>query len=134
MTLTAYSAVQFYRGEFAEAEAAQRRAVALNPNNPEALAQLGWRIAFADDWDQGIALVRQAIQRSMAKQGWYYLWLAIDDYRRGEYRSGLADLERLGGPFFFVKPALVAMCQAQLGIRRKRARRSRRPWPLTHFR
>jgi len=107
--------VQFYRGEFAEAEAAQRRAVALNPNNPEALAQLGWRMAFVDDWDQGMALVRQAIQRSRAEQGWYYLWLAIDDYRRGDYRSGLADLSRLGGTFFFVGPALVAMCQAQLG-------------------
>ena len=117
MTLSAYAAVQFYRGEFAEAEAAQRRAVDLNPNNPEPLAQLGWRVAFAGDWDGGIALVRQAARRSMAERGWYYLWLAIDDYRRGDYRSGLADLERLGGTFFFVSPALVAMCQAQLGNR-----------------
>jgi tetratricopeptide (TPR) repeat protein len=115
MTLSAYAAVQFYRGEFAEAEAAQRRAVDLNPNNPEPLAQLGWRIAFAGNWDQGIALVRQAARRSMAERGWYYLWLAIDDYRRGDYRSGLAELDRLGGTFFFVSPALVAMCQAQLG-------------------
>jgi hypothetical protein len=51
----------------------------------------------------------------MAERGWYYLWLATDDYRRGDYRSGLADLERLGGPFLFIRPALVAMCQAQLG-------------------
>jgi len=115
MTLSAYAAVQFYRGAFGEAEAAARRAVSLNPNNPEPLAQLGWRVAFTGDWDQGIALVRQAVRRSMAERGWYYLWLAIDDYRRGDYRSGLADLERLGGPFFFIRPALVAMCQAQLG-------------------
>jgi tetratricopeptide (TPR) repeat protein len=114
MTFSAYAAVQFYRGEFVEAEAAQRRAVALNPNNPEALVQLGWRVAFAGNWDEGIALVRQAVRQSMAERGWYYLWLAIDDYRRGEYRSALANLERLGGTFFFVGPALVAMCQAQL--------------------
>jgi TolB-like protein len=37
--LSAYAAVQFYRGAFDEAESAQRRAVALNPNNPEMLAQ-----------------------------------------------------------------------------------------------
>jgi Flp pilus assembly protein TadD len=117
MALSAYSAVQFYRSEFAEAEAVQRRAVALNPNNPEPLAQLGWRVAFAGDWDRGIALVRQAAQRSMAERGWYYLWLGIDDYRRGDYRSALANLDRLGGPFFFIQPALVAMCQAQLGNR-----------------
>ena len=83
MTLSAYAAIQFYRGEFAEAEAAQRRAVALNPNDPEPLAQLGWRLAFSGDWDQGVALVKQAIGRSMAERGWYYLWLSIDDYRRG---------------------------------------------------
>jgi tetratricopeptide (TPR) repeat protein len=114
IALSAYSAVQFYRGEFAEAEAAQRQAVALNPNNPEVLAQLGWRLAFATDWDQGIALVRRAIERSVAGQGWYYLFLAFDDYRRGAYRSGLANLRRLGGPFFFMQPAIEAMCQSQL--------------------
>src|SRR5918994_4927681 len=117
MSLSALAAVQFYRGAFAEAERAQRQAVDLNPNNPELLAQLGWRIAFAADWQAGMALVRQGAQRSMAERGWYYLWLAIDDYRRGDYRSTRANLDRLGGPFFFVQPALVAMCQAELGNR-----------------
>ena len=51
----------------------------------------------------------------MAEWGWYYLWLGIDDYRGGDYRSALANLNRLGGPFFFIQPALVAMCQAELG-------------------
>ena len=115
MTLSAYAAVQFYRGKFVEAEAAQRRVVALNPHNPEPLAQLGWRVAFSGDWDQGMALIRQAIRRSMAEQSWYYLWLAIDSYRSGDYKSALAHLQRLGGPFFFVEPALEAMCQAELG-------------------
>jgi Flp pilus assembly protein TadD len=64
LTLSAYAAVQFYRGELDEAEAVQRRAVTLNPNNPENLAQLGWRIAFARGWDAGTAMVRQAIERS----------------------------------------------------------------------
>jgi hypothetical protein len=27
------------------------------------LAQLGWRVAFTRDWDQGIDMVRQAIER-----------------------------------------------------------------------
>jgi tetratricopeptide (TPR) repeat protein len=115
MSLSAYAAVQFFRGEFAEAETVQRRAVELNPNNPEPLAQLGWRVAYARDWYQGIALVREAARRSMAERGWYYLFLGMDDYRRGDYRSALANLGRLGGPFFFIQPALVAMCQVELG-------------------
>jgi TolB-like protein len=115
LSLSAYAAVEFYRGAVDEAEAAQRRAVALNPNNPELLAQLGWRIAFTRDWDQGIEMVRQAIERSHATDGWYFLHLAFDDYRRGDCRAALADLARMGGTFFFISPALVAMCQAELG-------------------
>jgi tetratricopeptide (TPR) repeat protein len=111
--------VQFYRGEFAEAEVAQRRAVAANPNSPEFLAQLGWRHAFASDWEEGIALVRQAVQQSMAERGWYYFFVAIDDYRRGDYRSALVNLRRLGGSFFFLQPAIEAMCVAQLGDKGK---------------
>jgi tetratricopeptide (TPR) repeat protein len=107
--------VQFYRGEFGEAEATQRRAVALNPNNPEPVMQLGWRLAFAGQWNEGMRLIRQVVERSQAGDGWHHLFLAMDHYRRGDYRSGLAELKRLGGTFFFVGPALVAMCQAQLG-------------------
>ena len=115
MSLSAYAAVQYYRGAFDEAESAERRAVALNPNNPEALAQLGWRLAFARDWDQGIGLVRQATQQSMVGSGWYYLFLAFDDYRRGDYRAALADMGRAGKLGFFLGAATVAMSQAQLG-------------------
>jgi TolB-like protein len=115
LTLSAYAAVQFYRGELDDAEAAQRRALALNPNNPELLAQLGWRVAFTRDWDEGVAMVRQALERSRATHGWYFLHLAFDDYRRGDCEATLADLARMGSTFFFISPALVAMCQAELG-------------------
>jgi TolB-like protein len=115
LTLSAYAAVQFYRGELDTAETVQRRAVMLNPNNPELLAQLGWRIAFTRDWDAGIAMVRQAIERSGATDGWYFVILAFDDYRRGDCEATLADLARMGGTFFVISPSLVAMCQAELG-------------------
>jgi tetratricopeptide (TPR) repeat protein len=115
--------VQFYRGETAEALATQRRAADLNPNNAKVRAQLGWRLAFTEDWDGGMAQVREAARQSMAGRGWYYLVLAIDDYRRADYRAALADLERLAGPFFFLRPALQAMCEAGLG-NPERARRA----------
>ena len=115
ISLSAYAAVQYYRGEFDEAESVQRRAVALNPNNPETLAQLGWRLAFARDWDQGIGLVRQAVQRSMVGSGWYYLILAFDDYRRGDYRAALADMGKAGELGFFLGAATVAASEGELG-------------------
>jgi len=114
-SLSAYAAVQYWRGEFDEAESAQRSAVALNHNNPEALAQLGCRLAFARDWDHGIALIRQAVQKSSVGSGWYYMILAFDDYRRSDYRTALADMAKAGKLGFFAGPAIVAMAQAQLG-------------------
>ena len=107
--------MQFYRGQFDEAEEAQRRAVALNPNNPETLAQLGWRLAFARDWNAGIDLVRQATRQSTTSPGWYYMILAFDSYRRGDYRAALAQMDQAGELQFFPGVALVAMCQAELG-------------------
>jgi TolB-like protein len=116
-SLSAYAAVQYYRGEFAEAESAQRRAIGLNPNNPEAWAQLGWRVAFARDWDEGIGLVRQATQQSMIGSGWYHMIVAFDDYRRGDYAAALADMDKAGDLGFFAGPMILAISQAQLGHR-----------------
>jgi adenylate cyclase len=122
LSLMAYAYVQFARGRLDEAEAAGRRAVVLNPNLPEASVYLGYRIAFTRDWDQGMAMVRLAIERTRAPDGWYYILLAIDDYRRGDCRQALADVVRVGAPFFFLGPALVAMCQAELGNQEAAAR------------
>ena len=122
LSLMAYATVQFARGRLDEAEAAQRRAVVLNPNLPEASVYLGYRIAFTRDWAQGMAMVRHAIERTRAPDGWYYIVLAIDDYRRGDYRQALADVVRVGGPFFFLSPVLVAVCQAELGNQEAAAR------------
>ena len=48
--------------------------LALNPNNPEVLAQVGWRIAYGRDWDEGMALVRQAIVHSIEAPHRYHMF------------------------------------------------------------
>ena len=53
VALQALAAVQFHLGNFDESEHIQRQALALNPNDPDTLAQLGWRLAIRGRWDEG---------------------------------------------------------------------------------
>ncbi len=75
--LQALAAVQFMRGDFAEAERVQKRAIALNPNNSESFAQLGWRHAVRSRPEEAISLLQQAIQHSLTTPTWYHTTLAV---------------------------------------------------------
>ncbi len=61
VALRALSAVQYHLGNFDVSERIQRQALALNPNDPDTLAQLGWRLCYRGRWDEGIAYAERAI-------------------------------------------------------------------------
>jgi TolB-like protein/Tfp pilus assembly protein PilF len=113
--LLALSAVHFYRREFAEADEVNRRLLSLHPTNPEVLGQVGWRTAFAADWDEGTALVRRAIDRSIKAPWFYRMFIAFDHYRRGDYAAALAEAELIAGEGTVQLPVLVAAIHGQLG-------------------
>jgi TolB-like protein/Flp pilus assembly protein TadD len=113
--LLALSSVDFYRRDFAEADDVNRRLLALNPTNPEVLAQVGWRTAFARNWDEGMALVREAIDRSIKAPEWYHLITAFDRYRSGDYRAALADLTTISQSSWVWGSLVLAAAQGQLG-------------------
>jgi hypothetical protein len=52
--------------------------VELNPFDPDALAQLGWRLAVRGNFEEGVPFLREAIARSVDPPDWYYHLLAID--------------------------------------------------------
>ena len=113
--LLALSAVHFYRREFAEADEINHRLLSLNPTNPEVLGQVGWRTAFAGDWDRGLALIRQAIDRSIKAPWFYRMFVAFDHYRRGDYQAALVEVEPIAGAGTVQLPVLVAAIHGQLG-------------------
>ena len=113
--LLALSTMHFYRREFAEADEINRRLLALNPTNPEVLGQVGWRTAFAGQWDEGIALVRRAIDRSIRAPWAYQMFIAFDDYRRGDYQAALAEVEPIAEVGTVQLPVLLAAIHGQLG-------------------
>jgi len=67
LALISLSTMHFYRREFAEADEINRRLLALNPTIPEVLGQVGWRTAFAGDWDEGAS--PSSDRRSIAASG-----------------------------------------------------------------
>jgi TolB-like protein len=113
--LLALSTMHFYRREFAAADEINRRLLTLHPTNPEVLFQVGWRTAFARDWDDGMALVRQAIDRSIKAPWGYQLFIVFDHYRRGDYEAALAAAKPIAETRMVQLAALLAAIHGQLG-------------------
>jgi tetratricopeptide (TPR) repeat protein len=82
--LQSLAALRFAAGDHDDAERIQRQAIALNPNNPEALAQLGYRLALRGRWDEGRRFLEDAISRSVVVPSWYYTTLAMALYLGGD--------------------------------------------------
>jgi adenylate cyclase len=110
----ALAGAYFFRREldlfFIEAE----RTLALDPGR-EALAFIGCLIAYAGQWDRGVALVEKAIALTTTPFGWYYLPLSLDHYRKGEYKEALAAAQKSELPEFFWTHTQLAMVYGQLG-------------------
>lgn len=113
--LQALAAVEFHRGAYAEAERLQRAALAVNPQDPEALAQFGWRLALRGRFDEGLPYLREAIDRALSPPGWYFQPIAIQAYLEGDYRGAIDAAEKASGSGIGL--SLVAMSRAKLGDR-----------------
>lgn len=87
--LQALGAVARYRGQHDAAEQLQRRALELNPDNPEAMAQLGGHLVLRGKGGEGRAHLARAIARSLDPPPWYYFALALEDYMRGDLEAAL---------------------------------------------
>jgi TolB-like protein len=115
LALKALSSINYYMGRFGTAESLARRAAELNPNDPDTLAQLGWRLAARGNFAEGIPLLEKAIARNGSPPPWYFHLVAVDALLRGDYQSMLATAERSTVDGFGVGYALVAIAQAKLG-------------------
>lgn len=111
LALKALSSINHYMGRFDEAERLARRAQELNPYDPDTLVQLGWRLAIRGKFDEGIPILKQAIERSVNPPGWYFHLITIDLYLKGEYKQMLEVAERSsvdGSPFSQAAIAIAA--------------------------
>ena len=106
--------LHFARGEYDEAERVQRKAIALNPHDPESLAQLGWRLMVRGQWEEGGTLLQEAIDRSMVVPAWYHETLAVALYLGGDLQRARDEAE-LGKADCCPGYAILAITEAALG-------------------
>lgn len=78
------ASIHHLRGDYAAGESFGRRALELNPNDPETLVQVGRWLAVRGNFEEGIPLIERAIASSVNPPGWYFYLLAIDHYMRDQ--------------------------------------------------
>jgi TolB-like protein/Tfp pilus assembly protein PilF len=115
LPLQALASISYYAGRFEESEVLQRRALALNPNDPDTMAQLGWRLAARGNWHEGIPLLERAIQRTISPPGWYFNLITVRQYLDGDTAGALASARRGLADDSGISWSFVAIAEAAAG-------------------
>lgn len=115
LALKALATINHYMGNYGESERIQRRALALNPNDPDTLAQLGWRMAVRGKFEEGIPYLQQAIDRTVNPPGWYFHLIAVDHCLNGRYAEMLSAAKRSTADGSGISWSFVAIAQGALG-------------------
>jgi len=74
------------------------RALALNPNNSDALANCAWPLMFEGRTEEAIARLERAMRLNPLHPDWYLWGMGMVRYLRGEYREARAALRRMSQP------------------------------------
>ncbi|MCA8879554.1 MAG: hypothetical protein KDA73_06225 [Rhodobacteraceae bacterium] len=117
LALKALSSIQHYRGRYEESERLARRAVALNPYDPDTLAQLGWRLAMRGNFDEGVPFLQEAIDRSVNPPDWYYHMIAAHYMMNEDYAAMYREAERAALSGRPIAETLLAIAAGALGDR-----------------
>ncbi len=108
----ALAALLFMSGDHNEAEQVQRAAIALNPGDPESLAQLGWRLVARGRWQEGRTYLQAAIDRSVHPPSYYHATLALALYLDGELDQAQREAQLGKDLCCGVGQATLAICEA----------------------
>jgi TolB-like protein len=93
--------VHFFRAENDKFEIEAARALELNPNDPETLADVGHYLAFMGEFERGVELTRRAQRLNPLHPGWYHFSVARLHFSQGQYHETIADVQRMGLPHFY---------------------------------
>lgn len=132
LALKALASIDHYMGRYDESERLARRAAEINPYDPDTLAQLGWRLAVRGKFDEGIPILRQAIERTANPPGWYFHLIAIDHCLRGDFEEMLEAATRSSVDGSGFSQTLIAIANTKLG-NREAARQALESLPKQHL-
>jgi Flp pilus assembly protein TadD len=105
----------FNRGDMRAFRRAADRAVALNPNNSEILADYGVHLTMGDEWDLGLLLLRGALTLNPEPPDWYWFPFFSWHFHRQEFDAALDFALRAQSEGFFWTHAMHALAYEALG-------------------
>jgi adenylate cyclase len=97
-----------------EAEFHARKALALNPNRPNGLAQLGFILARVGQADDAVALITDAMRLDPHHPTWYWMELGVAHFVARRYAEAVAAMRHRASRAYFWQTYLAAS-YAQLG-------------------
>lgn len=114
------STILFQMGDHVEFERAARRALELNPGNPERQMYVAHRLFLMGRYEEGADMARRVLDAHPYSPPMDYVTTLWDHYRRGDYEGAarIADL-LLPGDHFYLLHVTFAAIFGQLGWREK---------------
>lgn len=112
--LIAMSAIAFYLGDHEESLRYARLAHESNPQDPDALALLAFRLIMRNELDEGAPLLKQAIARSANPQPSYFAVYAVVPLMKGDGKAMLDAAERANVDGNALSYAILAMAYSLL--------------------
>ncbi len=92
------------------------RALKLNPNNANYLANSALFLMGLGQWEEGVALIVKAMGRNPHHPGWYHIVPFLYHYYRGEFETALVDANGFNTPDYFWDPLIRAAVLGKLGL------------------
>jgi len=106
--------VHFFRKDNGKFDVEAQRALDLNPNDPEILAEVGHYLSFRGEYERGAELSGRAQKLNPLHPGWYYFSSARLHYHQCRYEDVLVDVQRISMPGFYWTHILNAAAFGQL--------------------
>jgi non-specific serine/threonine protein kinase len=119
----ALAQAHFFRKEFGPFRVAADRAIALNPLDGVTVAFMGIMMAYAGDWEHGVALADEAATLNPHHPGWFWFARLWQQYRAGDFEAAIDTVEKMNMPSYFYTHVALAAANARLG-REAEARRA----------
>jgi adenylate cyclase len=110
------AALHFFERDLKGLRVAAERVVALNPLHTTTMSYVGVMLAYAGEWDRGVAIIERAIDLNPHHPGWVHYSLATNHYRKGEFEDALIRAKRSALTQFFWTPLCIATAAGQLGL------------------
>jgi adenylate cyclase len=125
MSYEGLAATYYFSHERERFVKAAERAVALNPNNVSTIANIGFYFATWGMYDQGLPLLKKAIELSPYRPWWYWISFWQRAYEHGEYEEALDFAEKANYPGLYYSQMRLVPTYAQLGRKEQAAQELR---------